>query len=691
VSRTGLSRRARSVGAGLALLGLLGVMQADAALAVPAPSATDVTLISGSAEETASWDIANDGGTDGDFTSASDCDNSPGLTVEDADYEFDDGDTTDSGGDAFDNGLTFWIGDEQFAAPAEWDVEVDDATPVAVSAGPTTVDGLEVEVEYRALPGLPVLRSYVTLANDGTEARTIMFTLATNVGADSSNRVLGSSSGDRSFTTADRWVVTADHDTEPDDPINTHVLAGPDDPAVLPNSVSLEVFDCADPAGVGAAYEITIPAGSTRSVLFFNELNLDVAESLADATRFDVRPSNALLTGIPVAERGEIVNWELSGTVTKAADAAQTTQGGRNGFTVSVNNPTSTPAAVSSIVDTLPAGFSYVAGSSTVNGVAVADPSSGGQVLTWTGPFSAPGDGAAVLKFAVNVSDTVGSYVNRASASSTDLDLTSTGATATVEVVAAPAPESGVGYRMVAADGGIFTFGDRQFHGSTGDMTLNKPIVGGATDVSDNDGYWIVASDGGVFTFNAPFFGSLGAQTLSSPAVEIEPTPTGKGYWIVLADGKVHAFGDAKHFGDMSGRALNKPVIGMSVTPSGMGYWLVAEDGGIFNFGDAGFFGSMGDKVLNAPVIDLAPSVDNQGYYLLGRDGGVFTFGSADFKGSTGNMTLNAPVIAMLVAPNGAGYWLAATDGGVFTFGSVPFLGSMGGTKLNSPVLDLIS
>ena len=248
------------------------------------------------------------------------------------------------------------------------------------------------------------------------------------------------------------------------------------------------------------------------------------------------------------------------------------------------------------------------------------------------------------------------------------------------------------GYRMVAADGGIFTFGDRMFHGSTGSLVLNKPIVGGATDISDYDGYWIVASDGGVFTFNAEFHGSLGGQALPAPAVEIEPTPTGKGYWIVLANGKVYTFGDANFFGDISGTPLNKPVIGMSVTPSGQGYWLVAEDGGIFNYGDAEFFGSMGDQKLNAPVIDLAPAVDNNGYYLLGRDGGVFTFGSAEFKGSTGSMTLNAPVVAMLVIPTGAGYWLAASDGGIFTFGAgAEFLGSMGGTKLNSPVLDLIN
>lgn len=253
-------------------------------------------------------------------------------------------------------------------------------------------------------------------------------------------------------------------------------------------------------------------------------------------------------------------------------------------------------------------------------------------------------------------------------------------------------PTGANGYRMVAADGGIFTFGNRTFHGSTGNIALNKPIVGGATDVSDYDGYWIVASDGGVFAFNAEFHGSLAGSALTSPAVEIEPTPTGNGYWIVQANGKVTAFGGARHHGDMSTRALNKPIIGMSVAPDGMGYWLVAEDGGIFDFGSADFFGSMGDQRLNAPVIDLAPMPDGAGYHLVAKDGGVFSFGTAQFWGSTGNMTLNQPVVAMLVLPNGAGYWLAASDGGIFSFGpQAQFLGSMGGTPLNAPVLDLIN
>ncbi|MGC8466525.1 MAG: hypothetical protein ACP5O0_11480, partial [Acidimicrobiales bacterium] len=37
---------------------------------------------------------------------------------------------------------------------------------------------------------------------------------------------------------------------------------------------------------------------------------------------------------------------------------------------------------------------------------------------------------------------------------------------------------SSSGYRLVASDGGIFSFGDAQFYGSTGNIKLNAPIVG---------------------------------------------------------------------------------------------------------------------------------------------------------------------------------------------------------------------
>ena len=247
-----------------------------------------------------------------------------------------------------------------------------------------------------------------------------------------------------------------------------------------------------------------------------------------------------------------------------------------------------------------------------------------------------------------------------------------------------------LGYRLVGGDGGIFSFG-RAFHGSTGGLKLDQPIVGGATNPVGFDGYWTLAADGGVFAFNAPFFGSLGGRPLSAPAVGMEATPTGRGYWIVLADGEVHAFGDAVSAGDLGGVALDKPIAGMAATASGRGYWLLGEDGGIFTFGDAGFFGSTGGLRLDAPVVDMAPAPDGRGYHLVASDGGVFSYGSATFRGSTGGLRLAAPVVAMRAAPGGLGYWLAAADGGVFTFGPIPFLGSVGGSKLDAPVLDIIN
>ena len=40
------------------------------------------------------------------------------------------------------------------------------------------------------------------------------------------------------------------------------------------------------------------------------------------------------------------------------------------------------------------------------------------------------------------------------------------------------ATPSGAGYWLVASDGGIFSFGDAAFLGSTGDIRLNQPIAG---------------------------------------------------------------------------------------------------------------------------------------------------------------------------------------------------------------------
>lgn len=243
-------------------------------------------------------------------------------------------------------------------------------------------------------------------------------------------------------------------------------------------------------------------------------------------------------------------------------------------------------------------------------------------------------------------------------------------------IVGMASTPDGSGYWNVAADGGLFAFGNAGFHGSMGGQPLARPVVG-MSATRTGGGYWLVAADGGIFTFgNAGFYGSMGGQPLARPVVGLAVTPTGHGYWEVASDGGIFAFGDAGFYGSTGALPLNQPVVSMTPTPTGRGYWLVAADGGIFTFGDAGFYGSMGGQRLNRPIVSMSAN-GSQGYWLVAADGGVFSFGSAPFWGSTGNLSLVLPVVGMAPAARGGGYWMVAADGGLFAFGSAGFFGSI--------------
>ena len=234
------------------------------------------------------------------------------------------------------------------------------------------------------------------------------------------------------------------------------------------------------------------------------------------------------------------------------------------------------------------------------------------------------------------------------------------------------------GYRMIASDGGVFTFGWAPYHGSTGDIRLVSPIVAGRSNGAD--GYWFVAADGGVFTFgDAPFFGSAAGRT-DSPVVDLAVRRDGEGYAVLERDGSVLFFGrtldvarpdhgqsaaaivttgpeEARVIGERPASlpTLNVPIVAAHATRSGMGIWYVASDGGVFTEGDAGFFGSTGAMRLNQPVLDLIPTPTERGYWLVAADGGVFSFGDAVYQGSMGAVRLNRPVVAGVAGPHVSG------------------------------------
>jgi hypothetical protein len=188
--------------------------------------------------------------------------------------------------------------------------------------------------------------------------------------------------------------------------------------------------------------------------------------------------------------------------------------------------------------------------------------------------------------------------------------------------------------------------GNRVFVG-----TQDGHVVGfGATPVppARSGSYREVAADGGIFTYGgAGFYGSTGALTLNRPVVGMAATPDGRGYWLVASDGGIFAYGDAGFYGSAGGTPLDRPIVGMAATPDGRGYWLVASDGGIFAYGDAGFYGSAGGTPLDRPIVGMAATPDGRGYWLVGSDGGIFAYGDAPFLGSTGGLTLNQPMVGM--------------------------------------------
>jgi len=135
----------------------------------------------------------------------------------------------------------------------------------------------------------------------------------------------------------------------------------------------------------------------------------------------------------------------------------------------------------------------------------------------------------------------------------------------------------GKGYWLVASDGGIFTFGDANFYGSTGALALNKPIVGMAsTPTARATGWW--PQTGHLHLWRRQLL-RLHRRSCSEQAHRRDGIdPDGKGYWLVASDGGIFTFGDANFYGSTGALALNKPIVGMASTPTAR-LLAVASDG----------------------------------------------------------------------------------------------------------------
>ncbi len=265
----------------------------------------------------------------------------------------------------------------------------------------------------------------------------------------------------------------------------------------------------------------------------------------------------------------------------------------------------------------------------------------------------------------------------------------------------ASATSTPCGYWLVGSDGGIFTFGQAAFYGSTGSLKLQRPVVGisPATPGTGFTGYWMVASDGGVFAFNTGFFGSLPGlgfnpagsglpHSLNAPIVGMVPSTTGHGYFMVGSDGGVFAFGDAHFAGSCPGiGGCAGSAVAVVPDGSGNGYWVVTSTGSVYGFGDAAYHGGPG--VQSSPITSAAATPSGLGYYVLDANGQVFPYGDAKALGSVpaGAAGGSDPAAAVFVTDDGLGYWVVTADGKVYPFGDAPNEGDMSGTALNGQII----
>ncbi len=289
------------------------------------------------------------------------------------------------------------------------------------------------------------------------------------------------------------------------------------------------------------------------------------------------------------------------------------------------------------------------------------------------------------------------------------VDISSSSVAADHFVYSSGAPALSHGYWLVGGDGGIFSFGSAGYHGSTGGLVLQRPVVG-ITPTADHNGYWLVATDGGVFAFgDAGFYGSIpglgiapagsgATKELNAPIVGIVPSIDDRGYFMVAADGGVFAFGDAKFEGSCPVYSdCNGATVSVIPDATGHGYWLVTDEGYVYSFGDAPYEGEPAWTFTRGPLprgsaTAAVRTPDGQGYWVLLGNGSVLPFGDANAYQAThgdalGAVTTSNPATAIVATGDTLGYWVATADGAVFDYGDAPADGSMAGQPLNAPIV----
>ena len=215
--------------------------------------------------------------------------------------------------DAYDGAFCIRVNGVQFTNPSG----TVDLTGTTITSSTVPMSGLNTTIQYFFDPASPTVRALVSLQNPSGSPISATVLWGQDLGSDSGTTIATSSSGDALVTPADRWFISSDGATN-HDPVNSFVAYGP----------SASVTPSATPFAPGQTapthqdwfsdqFNITVPAGQTRRLMFFGRLSQSTASAQSSMSTFDSTAnlqSAGLLAGLTQQQESEIVNWSFAST-----------------------------------------------------------------------------------------------------------------------------------------------------------------------------------------------------------------------------------------------------------------------------------------------------------------------------------------------------------------------------------------
>lgn len=282
---------------------LLTVGALVAGSAAPAFAARD-TITGGGAGSGSEWVIdsgTNAGGTCVDSYTAS------GLLVEEGTLDPSGISAVGAQTDAYDGMAGVYVGGSMYNPSTVA------ATTSSLTGSAESLANLDVTVSFTALRDSSTLRQLVTLSNPGASDVETTVDWAGNYGSDTATQIIATGSGDTAFSSSDSYLVTADSTTTPSDPVNTVVFYGSGGtPTATTNSVLIACQVGGGGDSVGVEYAVTVPAGATRYLVVFLQMDQTIDEATAAAPQLAGAKANSkYFRGLSKKTFSNILNWDL--------------------------------------------------------------------------------------------------------------------------------------------------------------------------------------------------------------------------------------------------------------------------------------------------------------------------------------------------------------------------------------------